>query len=44
MDKTIDFEGNIQEIIESVYRNTDSFCTKLPYLKNYTKLPPLYKK
>ncbi len=30
MDKTIDFEGNIQEIIESVYRNTDSFCTKLP--------------
>ncbi len=40
MDKTIDFEGNIQEIIESVYRNTDSFLHKASLFEKLYKVTP----
>ncbi len=40
MDKTIDFEGNIQEIIESVYRNKDSFLHKACLFEKLYKITP----
>ncbi len=40
MNKTIDFEGNIQEIIESVYRNKDSFLHKACLFEKLYKITP----
>ncbi|APH14189.1 mycolic acid cyclopropane synthetase family protein [Clostridium sporogenes] len=40
MDKSIDFEGNIQEIIESVYRNKDSFLHKACLFEKLYKITP----
>ena len=40
MNNVIDFEGNIQEIIESVYKNKDSFINKASLFEKLYKVTP----
>lgn len=40
MNNTIDFEGNIQEIIESIYKNKDSFLHKASLFEKLYKITP----
>ncbi len=40
MNNIIDFEGNIQEVIESVYKNKDSFLHKASLFEKLYKITP----
>lgn len=45
MDKTLDFDGNVREIIESIYKNKESFLHKADsFSKIYKVLPNTLKK
>ncbi|WP_049040923.1 class I SAM-dependent methyltransferase, partial [Clostridium sporogenes] len=40
MNNIIDFQGNIQEVIESVYKNNDSFLHKASLFQKLYKITP----